>query len=78
MLSAETKARLITFTETLIIPHITETEFSNAVQFIKLVASLATSLFQQACYKSAAGLLQVVRFCVWTLEIHVTRPIKDA
>ena len=26
--------------------------------------NLATSLFQQACYKSAAGLLQVVRFCV--------------
>ena len=24
--------------------------------------NLATSLFQQACYKSAAGLLQVVRF----------------
>ena len=28
--------------------------------------NLATSLFQQACYKSAAGLLQVVRFCVCT------------
>ena len=26
--------------------------------------NLVTSLLQQACYKSAAGLLQVVRFCV--------------
>ena len=29
MLSAETKARLITLTETLIIPHITKTGFNN-------------------------------------------------
>ena len=29
MLSAETKARLITLTKTLIIPHITKTEFNN-------------------------------------------------
>ena len=29
MLSAETKVRLITFNKTLIIPHITKTEFNN-------------------------------------------------